>query len=110
MSSAILMSLVVALAAGPDAGFADARRLWQRGRLGGEQEAYETLLKDTKSLKPAARAKGVLGLADCLASQGEYAKALEAVETLAKEDRENPDLAARAADLQFLRGDWDGAS
>ena len=110
MSSAILMSLVVALAAGPDASLADARRLWQGGRFAEAQEAYENLLKDTKTLKPAARAKGVLGLADCLASQGEYAKALEAVESLAKEDRENPDLTARAADLRFLRGDWDGAS
>ncbi len=105
----ILVALVLVSASEPGA-LEDARRLRQTGRYAEAEEAYESFLKSTKDPSPAARATAVLGRAECLASQGEYATAIEALETLARDQPDNADLAARAAELKFLRGDWDGAT
>lgn len=105
----ILVGLVMVAAAEPSALDA-ARRLWQGGRYAEAQEAYETLLKASKDLTPVVRARAVLGRTDCLASQGDYPQAIEALEALAKDQPKNADLAARAADLKLIRGDWDGAT
>src|SRR3954453_17321454 len=106
-----LVVLVVALAAGPPEGGLDgARRLWQNGRYAEAQEAYEEVLKKPGDLAPALRARGALGLADCLASQGEPEKAIEAVKKALEAQPEAPDLWAKLAEIQFGRGDWDGAA
>src|SRR5438270_96303 len=95
----ILLALLVTTAA-PGEGPDEARRLLQNGRYAEAQEAYEAALKKD-DLAPAARARAVLGLAESLAGQGEVDKALGAVIALGKEQPENADLAARAADLKL---------
>src|SRR5262249_26015428 len=45
-----------------------------------------------------------------LASQGEPEKALERIRKATGEQPENPDLWAKLGDLQFTRGDWEGAA
>ena len=104
----ILCGLIVVMVAEPD-GAVEARRLWQNGRYAEALEAYDELLKAPGGLSAAARARLVLGRADALASQGESDKAIEGVRDLARDQPDNPDLAARLADLLFGRGDWDGA-
>lgn len=104
----ILLGLLVINAAGPD-GFEEARRLLQNGRYAEAQDAYETLLK-AENLSADDRARAVLGQADCLASQGKVAKAIEATAELAAQQPKNADLAAKVADLAFSRGDWDRAA
>jgi tetratricopeptide (TPR) repeat protein len=115
--------LVVSAAAGPTAaraqdpapragGLPEARRLWQNGRYAEALEAYDALAKAAgdQKLKPADAAKVALGRADCLASQGENDKAVEALkEALDGPHKGNPDLLARLAELRFARGDWSGA-
>src|SRR4051812_28363017 len=103
----ILLALLVATAA-PAGGPDEARRLLQNGRYAEAQEAYDAVLKKD-DLAPAARAGAVLGRAESLAGQGEVDKALEAVEALGKDQPQNADLAAMAADLRLARGDWTGA-
>ena len=108
MLSAILWGMMITLAAEPD-GLDPARRLLQNGRYAEAQEAYDGLLKQD-GLPPAARTRAALGRAECLASQGETAEAIQSLEALSNDRPEEPDLAARLADLKFARGDWDGAS
>ncbi|AGA24995.1 tetratricopeptide repeat protein [Singulisphaera acidiphila] len=103
----ILLTLLVTLVA-PSDGLDDARRLLQNGRYAEAQEAYEAILKEA-DLPAPARAKAVLGQADCLASQGEVEKAVATLTDLAAQQPQNADLAARVADLQFARGDWEAA-
>ncbi len=103
----ILLTLLVTVVAGPDE-LNDARRLLQNGRYAEAQEAYEAILK-RDDLPAPQRAKAVLGQADSLASQGEPEKAIAALDDLAGKQPENADLPARAADLKFTLGDWEGA-
>src|SRR3954465_2161500 len=104
----ILLALLVTAGAPAD-GLDDARRVFQNGRYSEAQEAYDAVLK-ADDLAPAARAKAVLGRAECLAAQGEVEKALEALLALRKDQPENADLAAMVADLRLARGDWPGAA
>src|SRR5690242_8199866 len=103
----ILIGWLVTMAAGPGAP-EEARRLWQNGRYAESQEAYEAILK-AGDLAPAARAKAVLGLAECLVSQGELEPAVRAVQELADAQPDNPAPAARLAEIRLSRGDWEGA-
>jgi predicted Zn-dependent protease len=103
----ILFALLVTAAPGSD-DLTEARRLWQNGRYAEAQDAYETILKND-DLGPAARARAVLGRADCLSSVGEVDKAIEAVQALAEKQADNADLAARLAELKLGRGDREAA-
>src|SRR4051794_31454611 len=103
----ILLALLL-VAAAPADGLEDARRLLQNGRYAEAQEAYDAILKKD-DLAPDVRARAVLGRAESLAGQGEVDKALEALLALRKDQPQNADLAARAADLRLSRGDWPGA-
>src|SRR5215213_960130 len=103
----ILLVLLLGAAAPAD-GLDDARRLLQNGRYAEAQEAYDAILKKD-DLAPETRARAVLGRAESMAAQGETDKALEAVLALSKDQPENADLAAKAADLRLSRGDWPGA-
>src|SRR5262249_49221952 len=51
----------------------------------------------------------VIGVSLCLQSQGEYDKALAAVEAAVKDLPRDAALLARKADLLYLRGRWDEA-
>lgn len=99
-----------ARAEGP-AGITEARRLWQNGRYAEALEAYDALAAAKPAPAGADAATIALGRADCLASQGEYEKAIEAVETARKLEglSANPDLLARLAELRFTKGDLGGA-
>jgi len=109
----ILRAVVVWVAAATVVGAAEpdkageARRLWQNGRYAEALEAYD-------ALAPKAAGAGAvtvaLGRADCLASQGDFEKAAEALEDAIKERKADPDLLARLAELRFGRGDWDGSA
>ncbi|WP_406697763.1 tetratricopeptide repeat protein [Singulisphaera sp. Ch08] len=107
MLGEILLTLLVTMVAGAD-GLDEARRLLQTGHYAEAQEAYEAILKEA-DLPAPARAKAVLGQADCLASQGEVEKAVAVLTDLAAQQPQNADLAARVADLHFGRGDWEAA-
>ncbi len=110
MLRAILLGMIVTLAAEP-AGLDDARRLAQNGRYAEALEAYDEVEKQVHGgLKPADRARLALGRAECLASQGEYAKATETLKKLAEAQPNNPQPWARIADLRLTRGDWEGAA
>ncbi|WP_422927604.1 tetratricopeptide repeat protein [Singulisphaera sp. PoT] len=104
----ILLGLLVTLAAEP-AGINDARQLWKNGRYAESQEAFDEVLKAEKGLAPEAKARAVLGKADALLSQGETDKAVEALVGLQASQAENPDLAAKLAEIRFGVGDWDRA-
>jgi tetratricopeptide (TPR) repeat protein len=109
MLSTLAILLTGILAAGPDDEINAARRLWQNGRYAEARESYEAILKKPGPLDPANTAKVELGRVNCLASEGEYPKAIEAVEALLAKQPANPDALARLAELRFTRGDWAGA-
>ncbi|MFO0893049.1 MAG: tetratricopeptide repeat protein [Isosphaeraceae bacterium] len=109
--------LFLAQAAGPvdkdkaDLGTLDApRRLLQNGRYAEAEEAYSAAEGEAKKkpggIAPALRVAIGLGKAECQASQGEYAKALEGLKTLAGEQPKAADVWGRIAELQFERGKW----
>jgi tetratricopeptide (TPR) repeat protein len=91
----------------------EARRLLQNGRYAEADEAYSAIetpaKKEPGGLKPELKVAIVLGKAECLVSQGEYAKAIEALKTLAAQEPKNADIRARLANLYLIRGDWPAA-
>ncbi|MDR3638122.1 MAG: tetratricopeptide repeat protein [Isosphaeraceae bacterium] len=107
----ILAVVVVALAGGPESKELDkAHQLWQAGRYAEAQEAYDAFEKQAKEdLAPALRTRLTLGQSDCLASQGEYDKAIDLLARRAGALPKEAGLWARLADLKFTRGDRPGA-
>ncbi len=90
-----------------------ARRLLQNGRYAEAEEAY-----DVATAAAAKRPGGlaleleralVLGKAESQAAQGEYDKAVKALEALAAKDEKSPQAAAGLAEIAFTRGDWEAA-
>jgi tetratricopeptide (TPR) repeat protein len=79
----------------------EARQRWLKGNYEEAQELYEKLLADART-RPAA----AVGLSRALQSQGEYDKALTAVEKGLKDAPKDADLLARQAELLFARGRW----
>jgi Tfp pilus assembly protein PilF len=91
----------------------EARRLLQNGRYAEAEEALTAIESEAKK-QPGGltrRLQAVLALAkaECQASQGEYAKAIKALEAAAAIDPKNPDLSAQVADLYLTRGEWQPA-
>ena len=84
-----------------------ARERWLKGNYEEAREQYEKLVKDTKDAKP--RSDAAIGLNLTLQSQGDYDKALAALDAALKDDAKNADLQARRAEVLFLRGRWDDA-
>jgi tetratricopeptide (TPR) repeat protein len=82
----------------------DARQTWLKGNYAEAQEIYAALAKDAKQRVPAA-----LGLSKALQSEGEYDKALAAIDAALKAEPDNVDLRARRAELLHYRGRWDEA-
>jgi tetratricopeptide (TPR) repeat protein len=83
----------------------DARKLLRTGKYAEAVEAFRAIEGDE-----ATEARAAAGLADALASQGEYGQAIEALGKAVEAQPANPDLLARLADLEYVRGDWDGAA
>ncbi len=82
----------------------EARQRWLHGNYAEARARYQELLKDAKLRAPAA-----IGLSRTWESQGEYDKALVAVEDALKAAPRDADLLARQAELFYLRGRWDDA-
>ena len=92
----------------------EARRLLRNGRYA-EAEEKLTEIRDQSKKAPEAlsatlRATLALDLAECQASQGEYAKAIDGLKAAELENGKNADIPARLADLHLWRGDWDAAA
>jgi tetratricopeptide (TPR) repeat protein len=104
--SSVIIGIVLPLLLGAAGPGDEARTLWKTGKYAEAQEAYEGLLK-AKDLKPSDKETLTLGLADCLDSQGQPAKALEELKKLTPA---TADVHARIAELLFNKGDWDGAT
>ena len=114
MRLAIALMLVVGMGPLALAGEVEkARGLWKVGKYAESLEALDALAKKP-DLSPADRDAVALGRADALDSTGEPDQATAALREVAelatKDGRpDNPDVWARLADIQFRRGDWEGA-
>ena len=112
MRHALVLALVCWLGQVASAGEVDnARKLWKVGKYGEALEAFDALAKKPDQT-PAIRDAVALGRADCLESTGEPDQAMATLRAVAEpKDKEidNPDVWARLAEIQFSRGDWDGA-
>jgi tetratricopeptide (TPR) repeat protein len=86
----------------------EARRFLQNGRYAEAEEALTAILAGAKK-EPARKVAIVLGLAECQASQGEYAKAIERLKAAETEEPKHADLPARLSELYLMRGDWEAA-
>ncbi len=84
---------------------AEARQRWLHGNYTEARALYEALAKDAKLRDAAA-----LGISKTWQSQGEYDKALAAIEEALKASPKNAALHARRAELLHLRGRWDEAA
>ena len=90
---------------------ARVRDLWKVGKYAESLEALEALAKKADN-PPAIRDAIALARADCLESTGEPDRAIAVLREAAEAPdlkADNPDLWARIGDIQFDRGDWEGA-
>jgi tetratricopeptide (TPR) repeat protein len=100
--------LVVLLGAGTltaqDAGLKTARQRLLRGDYAEARGMFTALAKEARF-----RAAAAIGLSRVWQSEGEYEKALDAVESALKDVPGSADLLARQAEILFLRGRLDEA-
>src|SRR5207247_3835529 len=89
---------------GDSAGLKEARQRWLHGNYEEARELYQAATKEPKQYDQA-----IIGLSRTWESQGEYDKALEAIDGAIKENAKSADLLGRRAELLYLRGRWDDA-
>src|SRR5262249_53520291 len=82
----------------------EARQRWLKGNYEEAHSLYENLAKDAK-----LKATPAVGVSRCYQSQGEYEKALAAVDGALKDDAKSAELHARRAELLHFLGRWDEA-
>jgi len=91
----------------------EARRLLLNGRYAEAEEMLKSIGDEAKKspggLSPALRVTVALDEAECRASQGEIARAIDGLKAAEAVDAKNADLPARLADLYLSRGDWEAA-
>ena len=75
-SACLVLLYTAGLSRAGEATLKDARERWLRGNYAEALDKYKALLKDDKS-----RAEAAIGVSRCLQSEGEYDRALEAVES-----------------------------
>src|SRR5215469_15243009 len=95
-ASFLFAALVPPATAGPT--LKDARERWLHGNYDEARELYQELAKDSKT-----GAAAVVGMSRCFQSQGQYDKALAAIDEALKGSAKNADLHARRAELLYLR-------
>jgi tetratricopeptide (TPR) repeat protein len=83
----------------------EARSRLLHGNYEEAREIYETLAR-----VPQHQVAASIGLSRCLENQGEYNKALQAIEIALQANPDSADLRARQAELLYLRGRWDEAA
>jgi tetratricopeptide (TPR) repeat protein len=122
-SVVMMVVAVVAQAAGPKpeaqpaepsaAKLSGAQRLMRNGRYAEAEEALAAAeaagLKEPGGLTSALKVTLALSKAECQASQGEYARAIDGLKAAAAAEPKSADLAARLADLYLTRGEWEAA-
>ena len=94
---------VLAGSAGPT--LQEARQRWLHGNYEEARALYEALARD-----PGQKAAAAIGLSRAWQSQGEYDKALAAIDSALQERSRNAALHARRAELLHLRGRWEDAA
>lgn len=107
MKSVCATLLLVAsspLAWGGSSGLKEARQRWLHGNYEEARELYQAAAKELKQYEAAT-----IGVSRTWESQGEYDKALEAVDAAIKQNPKSADLLGRRAELLYLRGRWDDA-
>jgi cellulose synthase operon protein C len=82
----------------------EARARLLHGNYEEARTLYEAVARDAKNYVLAQ-----VGISRSFESQGEYDKALEAVQIGLQSKPQNADLLARQAELPYLRGRWDEA-
>src|SRR5262249_10841725 len=103
--SACLVALAAAsLARAGGAPLKEARERLLRGNYGEAREHYADLAKDPKH--PAAAA---VGTSRAWQAEGQYDKALAALDTALKDNPKSADLHAARAEVLYARGRWDDA-
>ncbi len=102
--SVCLLLLGAALVRADGPSLPEARLRWLHGNYDEARDQYEQLAKDAKLQAPAA-----IGLSRTWQSQGEYDKALAAIDTALTDQAGDAVLHARRAELLYLRGRWDDA-
>lgn len=90
----------------PQQEIAAARDLLQTGKYSEAVDAFEKLRSRPDAWGNAVRSKIALGLADSLASRGDYEQAIRLLVWTASFQGGEPDVWARLADLEFDRGRW----
>jgi cellulose synthase operon protein C len=124
-SVVMMVMAVVAQAAGPapkadvkaaeakTAKLDDAQRLLRNGRYAEAEEALAVIEsagnKVPGGMAPALKVTLALSKAECQASQGQYAKAIDGLKAAAAAIPTSADLVARLADLHLTRGEWEAA-
>lgn len=93
----LLAFSIVAPAA--DTTLKDARQRWLRGNYAEARGLYETLAKEAANKVPAA-----IGISRTYQSQGEYDKALDAIDKALTDAPQNADLLAHRAEILYFRG------
>src|SRR4051812_24419816 len=101
LSFVCLLALAPVLSA---ASLKEARTRLLKGNYEEAQGDYEEILKTGKDVGPAS-----IGLSKALASQGEYDKAMAALESALKRLPKDADLLARHAEVLHFRGRSDEA-
>jgi cellulose synthase operon protein C len=100
----MLLLLAFAIVAQPKADYPALKQRFQRGNYAEARAGYESLLKEEK---PAVTA--FVGFAALNRTEGEYSKALDALDAGLKIHADDPTLLAQRADLFFSLGKWDDA-
>jgi tetratricopeptide (TPR) repeat protein len=102
--SGVLLLVLCTPALADTPSLTEARQRWLHGNYEEARELYQTAAKDPKQLELA-----MIGVSRTWESQGEYDKALEAVDGTLKDHAKSADLLARRAELLYLRGRWEDA-
>src|SRR5947209_5977799 len=97
----VLMASSLAAAGGT---LKEARQALLRGNYAEARENFDELLKTAET-----RAAAAIGISKSYQSQGEYEKALSAVDDALGDLAKNADLLARRSEVLYLRGQWEAA-
>src|SRR3954453_15477691 len=98
----VALNAVSLVSAGPT--LKEARQRLLRGNYEEAREQYAALAKDANHQVAAT-----VGISRAWQSEGEYDKALPALDAVLKDHPKNADLLAGRAEILYTRGHWDEA-
>ncbi len=104
LASLLALTLPVFAEDSPKGKLAEARKLWLKGNSAEAREIYAALAKDSKPAAPA-----LVGVSRTWQAEGEYAKALEAINGGLKQEPKSAELLAAKAQILYSTGKWDEA-